>query len=165
VTVMSNLGFARAMAEHGITVRRTAVGDRYVAEDMRDGGFSLGGEQSGHIIFSEYSTTGDGTLTALQVLQRMAETGKSLAELASVMTRFPQVLVNVPDVDKSRTDDPVLREAVLAEQAALGDAGRLLLRPSGTENLVRVMVEAESETRARVAADRLADVVRERLSL
>ena len=165
VTVMSHLGFARAMADHGITVRRTAVGDRYVAEDMRDGGFALGGEQSGHIIFSAYATTGDGVLTALQVLQRMAETGKSLAELASVMTRFPQTLVNVPDVDKSRTDDPVLMEAVLTEQTALGDAGRVLLRASGTENLVRVMVEAETETRARIAADHLADVVRDRLAL
>jgi len=165
VTVMSNLGFLHAMAEHGIAVRQTVVGDRYVAEGMRAGGFGLGGEQSGHIIFSDYATTGDGTLTALQVLQRMAETGRSLAELAAVMTRFPQVLLNVSGVDKRRCDDPELLAAVEAEQKALGDAGRVLLRPSGTEALVRVMVEAETSAEAHDVAERLAEVVRERLSL
>jgi phosphoglucosamine mutase len=165
VTVMSNLGFLRAMQERGITVKQTAVGDRYVAEEMRAGGYGLGGEQSGHIILSEYATTGDGTLTALQVLQRMAETGKPLAELATVMTRFPQVLVNVSGVDKSRTDDAELVAAVEAEQKELGDAGRILLRASGTEPLVRVMVEAETERQAQGVADRLADVVRRRLAL
>jgi phosphoglucosamine mutase len=153
------------MTEHGIEVRQTAVGDRYVAEEMRAGGFGLGGEQSGHIIFSDYATTGDGTLTALQVLQRMAETGRSLADLAAVMTRFPQVLINVSGVDKSRCDDPELVGAVEAEQKALGDAGRILLRPSGTESLVRVMVEAETSERAHDVAERLAGVVRDRLAL
>ena len=165
VTVMSNLGFLRAMDERGITVKQTAVGDRYVCEEMRTGGYAVGGEQSGHIILSEFATTGDGTLTALHVLERMVETGRSLTELATVMTRFPQVLVNVPDVDKSRTDDVELVAAVEAEQKELGDAGRILLRASGTEPLVRVMVEAETQDRAQDVADRLADVVRRRLTL
>ena len=139
-TVMSNLGFLHAMQRAGITVHQTAVGDRYVLEAMRDGGFTLGGEQSGHIIMSEHATTGDGILTALQVLQRMVRTGSSLRDLASVMTTLPQVLVNVPGVERERTDDPELAAAVAAEQDKLGDGGRVLLRPSGTEPLVRVMV-------------------------
>jgi len=164
-TVMSNIGFDRAMREAGIGVRQTKVGDRYVLEAMRSGGFTLGGEQSGHVIMSEHATTGDGILTALHVLERMAGTGRPLADLASVVTRFPQVLVNVPDVDKSRTDDdPVLAAAVAEEVAALGDTGRVLLRPSGTEDLVRVMVEASSPDLATDVAERLAGVVRERLS-
>ena len=141
-TVMSNLGFVRAMEAAGITVRQTAVGDRYVLEDMRAGGFNLGGEQSGHVIMRDHATTGDGLLTALHVLQQMVVTGRSLRDLASVVTRFPQVLVNVPGVDKDRCDDPELLAAVRAEEDALGDSGRVLLRPSGTEPLVRVMVEA-----------------------
>ncbi|MCR6032409.1 phosphoglucosamine mutase [Nocardioides sp. zg-579] len=164
-TVMSNLGFVRAMGEAGISVRQTAVGDRYVLEEMNAHHFSLGGEQSGHVIMREYATTGDGTLTALHVLEQMALTGRSLASLASVMTRFPQVLVNVPGVDKTRTDDEVLLAAVAAEEARLGDSGRVLLRASGTEPLVRVMVEAASQDGARDVADRLATVVRERLAL
>ena len=112
---------------------------------MKVSGYSLGGEQSGHVILSEHATTGDGTLTALQVLERMATTGQSLQKLASVMTRLPQVLVNVPDVDKERTDeDGIIAAAVAEEEALLGDTGRVLLRPSGTEPLVRVMVEAVS---------------------
>ncbi|HEX3932259.1 MAG TPA: phosphoglucosamine mutase [Nocardioides sp.] len=162
-TVMSNLGFVQAMRRAGITVNQTAVGDRYVLEAMRDGGFTLGGEQSGHIIMSEYATTGDGILTALQVLRRMAQAGSSLRDLASVVTTLPQVLVNVPDVDQSRTDDPELTAAVAAEQDRLGDSGRVLLRPSGTEPLVRVMVEAATPQEATEVADRLADVVRRRL--
>ncbi len=164
-TVMSNLGFVQAMRRAGITVHQTAVGDRYVLEAMREGGFTLGGEQSGHIIMSEHATTGDGILSALQVLQRMARTGSSLRELASVVTRLPQVLVNVSGVDRLRTDDPELTEAVLREQDKLGDTGRILLRPSGTEPLVRVMVEAATPGEARAVADRLADVVRRRLAL
>src|SRR3712207_2280559 len=147
-TVMSNLGFTRAMREAGITVRQTKVGDRYVLEEMRDGGFCLGGEQSGHVIMSQYATTGDGILTALHVLERMVVTGQELRSLASVVTRLPQVLVNVPDVDKARADDPELLEAVATEEAALGEHGRVLLRPSGTEPLVRVMVEADTEPTA-----------------
>lgn len=163
-TVMSNIGFVRAIHDAGLEVRQTKVGDRYVLEAMRAGGFTLGGEQSGHVIMSDYATTGDGILTALHVLERMAVTGRPLADLASVVTRFPQVLVNVPDVDKSRADDdPVLAAAVAEEQAALGDTGRVLLRPSGTENLVRVMVEASTSELAADVADRLAGVVRERL--
>ncbi|MDO9454646.1 phosphoglucosamine mutase [Nocardioides sp.] len=164
-TVMSNLGFVRAMGDAGISVRQTAVGDRYVLEDMRAGGFNLGGEQSGHVIMRDHATTGDGLLTALHVLQRMVVTGRSLRDLASVVTRFPQVLVNVPGVDKDRCDDPELLAAVSAEQSALGDTGRVLLRPSGTEPLVRVMVEAATSEAAQGVADRLAGVVRSRLAL
>jgi phosphoglucosamine mutase len=165
-TVMSNLGFGQAMKAHGVNVRRTKVGDRYVLEAMKVSGYSLGGEQSGHVILSEHATTGDGTLTALQVLERMATSGQSLKELAAVMTRLPQVLVNVDDVDKSRADDDaVLAAAVAEEEAMLGDTGRILLRPSGTEALVRVMVEAPTPHEAQAVADRLARVVREQLGL
>jgi len=165
-TVMSNLGFVQAMKAAGIGVRQTRVGDRYVLEAMNVGGYSLGGEQSGHVIMSDYATTGDGVLTALHVLERMVTTGRSLADLAGVMQRLPQVLINVPDVDKSRTDDDtVLAAAVAEEEAMLGDSGRILLRPSGTEPLVRVMVEATTHDEAQAVAERLAKVVRERLSL
>ncbi len=165
-TVMSNLGFVQAMKAAGIGVRQTKVGDRYVLEAMRISGYSLGGEQSGHVIMSEYATTGDGILTALHVLQRMAATGASLQELASVMHRLPQVLVNVPDVDKSRADDDaVLAAAVAEEEAALGDTGRILLRPSGTEALVRVMVEAATQEQAAAVANRLAEIVKRQLAL
>ena len=129
------------------------------------GGFNLGGEQSGHVIMSDHATTGDGLLTALQVLDRMATTGKSLAELAGVMTRLPQVLVNVPGVDKSGTDDEALLAAVGQAEGELGDSGRVLLRPSGTEPLVRVMVEAPTAEQAQTVAERLAGVVLERLGL
>ena len=166
VTVMSNLGFVQAMRASGIGVRQTKVGDRYVLEAMNAVGYSLGGEQSGHVIMSNHATTGDGILTALHVLARMAEQNASLAELAGVMTRLPQVLVNVPGVDKSRADeDAVLAAAVAEAEAELGDTGRVLLRPSGTEPLVRVMVEAETAGQAEVVAGRLAEVVRERLAL
>ncbi|GAA1166383.1 phosphoglucosamine mutase [Nocardioides aquiterrae] len=165
-TVMSNLGFVHAMRAAGIGVRQTKVGDRYVLEAMRVSGYSLGGEQSGHVIMSEYATTGDGILTALHVLERMAATGQSLQSLASVVTRLPQVLVNVPDVDKTRADeDAVLAAAVAEEEAVLGDTGRILLRPSGTEPLVRVMVEAATQEEARSVAERLAGVVRRQLAL
>src|SRR3954447_24817632 len=165
-TVMSNLGFVQAMKAAGIGVRQTKVGDRYVLEAMRVSGYSLGGEQSGHVIMREYATTGDGILTALHVLERMAATGQSLQSLASVVTRLPQVLVNVPDVDKARADeDPVLAAAVAEEEAALGESGRILLRPSGTEALVRVMVEAATQAEAQAVAERLADVVKRQLAL
>jgi phosphoglucosamine mutase len=166
VTVMSNLGFRLALEREGLAVVETAVGDRYVLEEMKRGGFSLGGEQSGHVIMSAHATTGDGILTALQVLDRMVATGSPIADLASVMTRLPQVLVNVPDVDKRRADsDPELLDAVSAAEAELGDTGRVLLRSSGTEPLVRVMVEAATADHAASIADRLAGVVRERLAL
>ncbi|WP_030482950.1 phosphoglucosamine mutase [Nocardioides aequoreus] len=165
-TVMSNLGFVIAMREAGITVKQTAVGDRYVLEEMKRAGHTLGGEQSGHVIMSRHATTGDGLLTALQLLDRMVATDQPLHQLASVVTRLPQVLVNVPGVDRSRADtDPELAAAVVAAAHRLGDTGRVLLRPSGTEPLVRVMVEAPTSEEARSVADGLADVVRRRLAL
>jgi len=165
-TVMSNLGFVQAMRGAGVGVRQTKVGDRYVLEAMKAGGYSLGGEQSGHVIMSAHATTGDGILTALHVLSRMSEKDTPLADLAGVMNRLPQVLVNVPDVDKVRADDDALLAAAVAEaEAELGDSGRVLLRPSGTEPLVRVMVEAETADQAKAVADRLAGVVRQQLAL
>ncbi|MGN6162633.1 MAG: phosphoglucosamine mutase, partial [Marmoricola sp.] len=135
-------------------------------EAMNTNGFTLGGEQSGHVIMSAHATTGDGLLNALHVAARMAETGESLAELASVMTRLPQVLINVPGVDKSRAgSDEALLAAVAEAETELGDGGRVLLRPSGTEPLVRVMVEAATAEQAQGVAQQLADVVRERLAL
>ena len=165
-TVMSNLGLHIAMKEHGITVRQTGVGDRYVLEDMSAGGYALGGEQSGHVIMSEFATTGDGVLTGLHLVAEMARQNKTLAELASVMTVYPQVLINVRDVDKDRcADDEGVQDAVAAVAAELGDTGRVLLRKSGTEALVRVMVEAADAESARAYAERLASVVKERLAL
>lgn len=165
-TVMSNLGFVQAMQAQGITVHQTKVGDRYVLEAMKGHGFNLGGEQSGHVILSDHATTGDGTLTALHLVERMVATGRSLQELASVMTQLPQVLINVKGVDKARADtDPDLAAAVMEEEAALGERGRILLRPSGTEPLVRVMVEAPTDAEATSVAERLAKVVAERLAL
>ncbi|MFT4215168.1 MAG: phosphoglucosamine mutase [Microbacterium sp.] len=159
-TVMSNLGLHRAMAAHGIRVETTAVGDRYVLERMTENGYSLGGEQSGHVIMSAYATTGDGLLTGLHLCAEMARQRRSLADLASVMTVFPQVLVNVRGVERTRATDADVVTAVAAASAALGDSGRVLLRPSGTEPMVRVMVEAASELEARRIADELATVVR-----
>jgi phosphoglucosamine mutase len=165
-TVMSNLGFLNAMRDAGVHVDQTKVGDRYVLEAMNANGFTLGGEQSGHVIMSEFATTGDGVLTAVHLAARMARTGRTLRELASVVTRMPQVLVNVPGVNKARAGiDPAVNAAVSAESKALGRNGRVLLRPSGTEPLVRVMVEADTAERAMEVAQRLAEVVRDRLSL
>jgi phosphoglucosamine mutase len=165
-TVMSNLGFVQAMRREGVGVRQTKVGDRYVLEAMKAGSYSLGGEQSGHVIMTDHATTGDGILTALHVLQRMAQQQAPLHELAGVMQRLPQVLVNVPDVDKSRADeDAVLAAAVAEAEAELGESGRVLLRPSGTEPLVRVMVEASTADHARDVAERLSAVVRSQLPL
>lgn len=166
VTVMSNLGLLLAMREHSIATVQTGVGDRYVLEAMRAGGHTLGGEQSGHIINSHVATTGDGLLTALMVGARMARTGASLAELGSVVTRLPQTLVNVKGVDKARAaTDQGLADAVRAAEEGLGDTGRVLLRPSGTEPLVRVMVEAATQSEADSVAGQLAAVVSERLAL
>jgi phosphoglucosamine mutase len=156
VTVMTNLGFRRAMAAHGIACVETQVGDRYVLEAMEDGGFTLGGEQSGHIIFRDLATTGDGVLTGLQVLDVAARRGRPLAELAAVMTRMPQVLRNVRVADRDGLDRAdALWADVQAVQAALGDEGRVLIRPSGTEPLVRVMVEAPTTADAEAVAARL----------
>ncbi|MFL0566943.1 phosphoglucosamine mutase [Microbacterium sp. 179-I 1D1 NHS] len=159
-TVMSNLGLHRAMADKGIHLETTGVGDRYVLERMNEGGFSLGGEQSGHVIMSEYATTGDGVLTGLHLAAEVARQRKPLSELAKVMTVFPQVLINVKGVERSRATDADVLAAVEAVEAELGDTGRVLLRPSGTEQLVRVMVEAASEENAKRVAEQLAEVVR-----
>ncbi|WP_422933865.1 phosphoglucosamine mutase [Sinomonas sp. P47F7] len=165
-TVMSNLGLKIALREAGIAIRETAVGDRYVLEEMRANDYSLGGEQSGHVIFLDYATTGDGVLTGLQLAAQVAKTGKPLKELASVMTRLPQVLINVKGVDKARvTADDGVRLAVAAAEAELGDTGRVLLRPSGTEPVVRVMVEAADFETAQAIAGRLASVVQDQLAL
>ena len=164
-TVMSNLGLILAMEREGIRVLQTGVGDRYVLEEMRAGGYSLGGEQSGHVIMLDHGTTGDGVLTGLMLAARVAATGRSIADLGAVMTRLPQVLVNVRGVDKSRVEtDEGLQSAVRREQDALDGSGRVLLRKSGTEPLVRVMVEAQTQDLADAVAARLAGVVRERLT-
>lgn len=164
-TVMSNLGLHRAMRDHGIAVATTSVGDRYVLEEMTEKGYSLGGEQSGHVIMSEFATTGDGILTGLHVVAEMARQGKSLAELAGVMTVYPQVMVNVRGVQRDAlAGDEVIAAAVKAAEAELADTGRVLLRPSGTEPMVRVMVEAADQAAAQRIADGLADVVRARLT-
>ncbi|MDT9688644.1 phosphoglucosamine mutase [Streptomyces sp. P9(2023)] len=163
-TVMSNLGFKLAMEREGLQIIQTAVGDRYVLESMKEHGYALGGEQSGHVIVLDHATTGDGTLTGLMLAARVAATGRSLAELAGVMERLPQVLVNVPDVDKSRVKTSAeLATAVTDAERELGATGRVLLRPSGTEPLVRVMVEAADIEQARSVAGRLADVVKSAL--
>jgi phosphoglucosamine mutase len=165
-TVMSNLGLRIAMAERGITLLETAVGDRYVLEELSGRGLALGGEQSGHIILRRHATTGDGILTGLQLAAEMARTGRTLAELVGVMTVYPQVLVNVRGVDHhGLAGDATVAEAVTAAETELGDRGRVLLRPSGTEPLVRVMVEAERQVDAERIAERLADVVRAQLAL
>lgn len=159
-TVMSNLGLKLAMEEQGIEVKETAVGDRYVLEELNRGDFSLGGEQSGHVVLPDDCTTGDGTLTGLSIMARMAKSGKTLKELASVMTVLPQVLINVPVSDKAVIlNAPEVKEAIAAAEAELGDTGRVLLRPSGTEELFRVMVEAAEKEQARKVAGKLAAVV------
>ncbi|MFV0429098.1 MAG: phosphoglucosamine mutase [Arachnia sp.] len=165
-TVMSNLGLLIAMREHGIKVDQTKVGDRYVLESMNANGFALGGEQSGHVIISEFANTGDGTLTGLHLAARMMHTGKSLRELASIVTPLPQVMLNVKGVDKLRAGiDTELQRAVSAAAQELGDSGRVLLRPSGTEPVVRVMVEAPTSEAAEAIATSLAGKVMERLAL
>ncbi|MBA6434033.1 MULTISPECIES: phosphoglucosamine mutase [Streptomyces] len=163
-TVMSNLGFKLAMKREGVELVQTAVGDRYVLEEMKSHGYALGGEQSGHVIVLDHATTGDGTLTGLLLAARVAATGRTLADLAAVMERLPQVLVNVPDVDKSRVASSADVAAAVAEaERELGETGRVLLRPSGTEPLVRVMVEAADIEQARSVAGRLADAVKSAL--
>ncbi|MFD3455726.1 phosphoglucosamine mutase [Streptomyces sp. NPDC058691] len=163
-TVMSNLGFKLAMEREGIDLIQTAVGDRYVLESMKEHGYALGGEQSGHVIILDHATTGDGTLTGLMLAARVSATGRTLADLAQVMERLPQVLVNVRDVDKHRVhSSPELTAAVEEAEAELGTTGRVLLRSSGTEPLVRVMVEAADIDHARSVAGRLADAVKSAL--
>ncbi len=160
-TIMSNLGFKIALRKAGLTMVETAVGDRYVLEAMKAGGFNLGGEQSGHVVMLDHATTGDGLLTSLHLLAEVARSGRSLEDLASVMVRLPQVLVNVRDVSKAKAaTSPELASAVSAAEKSLGDTGRVVIRPSGTEPMVRVMVEAESQDEAELIAGELADVVR-----
>ena len=159
-TVMSNLGLHLAMREHGVAVKTTPVGDRYVLEALMAGGFSLGGEQSGHVVLPSYATTGDGLLTALRLMVRMVSSGRSLADLAGVLTRLPQVLVNIAVEDRTAVvAAPAVTAAVARAEAELGETGRILLRPSGTEPLVRVMVEAPTEAIAQTVAHRIATVV------
>jgi phosphoglucosamine mutase len=159
-TVMSNLGFMHAMAESGIEVVTTAVGDRYVLEAMLQSDFNLGGEQSGHVIMRDHANTGDGLLTALQLLAEVKRSGQTLQELSRVMVRFPQVLINVKNVAKERLATSIaIADAVKAVEAELGSNGRVLLRASGTEPLVRVMVEAQSDAVAQSVATKLAQVV------
>jgi phosphoglucosamine mutase len=165
-TVMSNLGLKRAMEANGIRVHETAVGDRYVLEALNANDLSLGGEQSGHVIMTEFATTGDGILTGLHLVGEIARTGKSLAELASVMTVYPQILINVRGVDHHGLGQNAgIAAAVAAAEVELGDTGRVLLRPSGTEPMVRVMVEAQDQVTADRIAHELADVVRVELAL
>ena len=165
-TVMSNLGLINSMREHGIRVDQTKVGDRYVLESMNANGFSLGGEQSGHVIISEFANTGDGTLTGLHLASQVIATGRRLSDLAAVMTVLPQVVINVRGVDKLRAGiDTEVQAAVAAAGRQLGETGRVLLRPSGTEPVVRVMVEAPTDEAARDIAESLAAKVKQRLAL
>lgn len=164
-TVMANLGFRRAMADAGIEIIETAVGDRYVLEAMLERRIIMGGEQSGHLIFLEKHSTGDGILTALRLMGLMASSGKPLSALAALAPRAPQVLLNVRDVAKERLDDAnAVWDEVVRVESELGSEGRVLVRPSGTEPVVRVMVEAITEHAARSAAERIAKAVRETLA-
>ncbi|CAB4595096.1 unannotated protein [freshwater metagenome] len=165
-TVMSNLGLEIALDAAGIELKRTAVGDRYVLEEMQAHGFNLGGEQSGHIIFRDHATTGDGLMTGLHLVAEMARTGKTIAELATVMTALPQVLLNVKNVDHTKLASAKdIHDLVIELETELGDTGRILLRPSGTEPLVRVMVEAATMEHATSVATRIADLVTAQLAL
>jgi phosphoglucosamine mutase len=163
-TVMSNIGLELALKESGIALRRTQVGDKYVMEEMLSGGFSLGGEQSGHVIFSDYLFTGDGLATALSVLRVMAATGRSLASLAGELTTYPQVLVNVRVKERRALESvPAVAEVVGQVEAALIGHGRLLVRYSGTEPLLRIMLEGRDKGEIDALAHRLADVVKREL--
>jgi phosphoglucosamine mutase len=159
-TVMSNLGFAQALEREGLTLKRAAVGDRHVLEAMLEGGHQLGGEQSGHFIVADRATTGDGILAALELLADVNRSGQTLAHLGALMTRMPQILINCRVSDRSVATSPVLAEAVTRAELRLGDAGRVLVRPSGTEPLIRVMVEAATQAEADAVAEELAAVVR-----
>lgn len=163
-TVMTNLGFDLAMKSKGIKVVKTKVGDRYVLEEMLKGGYRLGGEQSGHIIFLDHNTTGDGIITALQLMAVMRDSRKRLSELKKIMTRLPQVLINIKIAQKERLKEAqAVWKAVRTEEETLGDKGRVLVRPSGTEPLVRVMVEAGTQEKADEVAHRLAEIVKKEL--
>ncbi|MCP3031719.1 phosphoglucosamine mutase [Halobacillus sp. A1] len=165
-TVMSNLGFYKAVEAQGIKSDKTAVGDRYVMEEMRRGGYNLGGEQSGHIIFLDHNTTGDGLLSALQLVNVIKETGKPLSELAAEMEKFPQVLKNIRVIDKQAVQThPRIQEAIQAVEEEMGGSGRVLVRPSGTEPLVRIMVEAPTEEQCETYVNKVVQVVEEELGM
>jgi phosphoglucosamine mutase len=165
-TVMSNLGLHKAMEANGINVLQTAVGDRYVLEALTEHGYNFGGEQSGHVIMSDFATTGDGILTGLHLVAAMARTGQTLADLTTVMTVFPQVMINVRGVNhRALAGNTLIAEAVADVETRLGDSGRVLLRPSGTEPMVRVMVEAADQETAAHMAEELAAVVRANLAV
>lgn len=164
-TVMSNIGLHRAAAAHGIRTVQTDVGDRYVMEAMRDGGYTFGGEQSGHIIFLAHSTSGDGILTAVQLLNVLKAKQKPLSALADVMKRYPQVMVNARVKNKTGwAHNEAIREAIKAAEDSLGSEGRILVRPSGTEPLIRIMAEGQNEAELRQCTERIADVVRRELA-
>jgi phosphoglucosamine mutase len=164
-TVMSNLGFFKGIEAHGMKAVKTAVGDRYVMEEMRKGGYNLGGEQSGHVIFLDYNTTGDGILTALQLVDILVHSGKKLSELKQIMHKFPQVLVNVPVADKSKLKgNDVIENSIRLVENELGDNGRVLVRSSGTESLVRVMAEGPDKDQVEAYVNMIADVIRKELS-
>jgi len=163
-TVMSNIGFYKALEEHDLKSVKTKVGDRFVVEEMRENEYNLGGEQSGHIIFLDYHTTGDGLLSGIQLLNVIKQTGKKLSELAAEISIFPQKLVNVPVTDKHHVMDHDNIKRVIEEvESEMGDSGRVLVRPSGTESLLRIMVEAETEEEVEKQVNRIADVVREEI--
>jgi phosphoglucosamine mutase len=164
-TVMSNLGLKIAMKQAGITMLETNVGDRYVLEEIRANGYTLGGEQSGHVILSHFATTGDGVLTGMRVMAEVAKSGKTLHELAAQIDIYPQVLINVKGVDRTRVNDELVQAAVQEAEADLGETGRVLLRASGTEPLIRVMVEAAEMGQAQGWADRIARVVEKQLAV
>ena len=166
VTVMSNMGFFKFCEENGIECEKAKVGDRYVLENMLNGGHNIGGEQSGHIIFLDHSTTGDGELSAIKLLLVMKETGKKLSELANEMKVYPQTLINirVSDFGKARfPHDNEIKNAIAAAEKELGNDGRVLVRVSGTEPLIRVMLEGNDENKITVLAEELADVIKARL--
>ena len=166
VTVMSNMGFFKFAESEGIHCEKTAVGDRYVLENMLKNGYNIGGEQSGHVIFLDYATTGDGELTAIQILKAMKRSGKKLSELASVMEIYPQVLINVRVSQEGKVrfpDDVEIKKAIAHAEAELGDTGRVLVRASGTEPLIRVMLEGKDTAQIQHLGEVIAEVVRERL--
>ncbi len=166
VTVMSNMGFFKFCEEHDIKCEKTKVGDRYVLENMKANGYKIGGEQSGHVIFYDFASTGDGQLTAIQLLSVMKRTGKKLSELAAQMEVYPQVLINVKvsTMGKARYDKDIeIKKAIASAEKELGDSGRVLVRVSGTEPLVRVMLEGKDEEQIQRLAEEIADVVKERL--
>lgn len=164
-TVMSNLGLKLAMKDQGIRMIETQVGDRYVLEEIRANGYTLGGEQSGHVILSQHATTGDGVLTGMRILAEVAKTGKTLRDLAGQIKIYPQVLINVGGVDRSRVGDQVVQNVVAEAETELGNSGRVLLRASGTEPVIRVMVEAAEMGQAQSWAERIARVVEKQLAL